>query len=135
LERYIARAANVGAHRRPKLPDPKGVKKPFATWCAEGDSDAIMAALAASEYVVSGDPGASKLIGDVFEGQMADILDPSEIEIFRTWIAQGCPARIQASTKVLFESRAEDFAADLAGSPVGDSFGGRRALIGAGAVH
>ncbi|CAO3401855.1 LodA/GoxA family CTQ-dependent oxidase [Azospirillum palustre] len=133
---HIARAAQVPAHKQSMLPDAVGNLKSLADWFAAGNVDAVMTALAASQFIVAGDPDGSQLIA-VFKGQMAGKLTASEIDAFRSWITDKCPPRESHLKARLFVEKANFVTSNLLQPVDRDAvpFGVRRQHIGVGALH
>ena len=102
-----------------------------------GDSQAVMAALAASEYVVKGDPASSRLLSEVFGDLMDGVLNDEEQGAFSEWIAIGCPmiGEKLAGTLKLHAFMARDHTKAATGEIASAPFAARRQFIGAGAVH
>lgn len=137
IERHTPDATTERRHEDYRLPDPAGNGKTVSEWFRMGDAHAVMVALAASEYVVKGDPAASRLLSEVFSNLMDGVLDDEEQDAFSEWIALDCPmvGEKLAATHKIHVFMASDHTEAASRVIVGVPFSARRQFIGAGAVH
>ncbi|MET3355538.1 UNVERIFIED_ORG: hypothetical protein ABID33_003460 [Xanthobacter viscosus] len=133
---HIARAAQAPEHKEPMLPDPAGKPKALADWFAAGDVDALMTALAASRYIVAGNADGSQLI-TIFTGQMVGVLTADEVDAFRSWIKDRCPARGAHVAAGLFIEKVNFALPNLLAPDDREAvpYGVRRQHIGVGSLH
>jgi hypothetical protein len=142
LENRQAEAAVVPAHRRFTLPDTAGSSKTVQDWFRESP-EAVMEALARSEFIIKGAPDQSTFFTEVLVQLMPAVFSPNEVVVMRNWVAKGCPppggappgppfALARVAAVVAAAARGEAPAAAVARHI---PFALRRHLIGAGSVH
>jgi hypothetical protein len=154
LRAMAERAAVEPRHSRHTISADNGRTISIADLFTHSDAREIMRTLAASEYVVRGEPHSSTLITHVFTQLMPDVLSSAQVAAFKEWIEQRCPmpgetvSHLEAwdglplGLQVRGLESAEPVAATqrvavaaAAGLLDVSTFAARRQLIGAGSVH
>lgn len=140
IQRKAPDASQEPAHRNYTFPDAEGTEKTVQEWF-RGPAEKVMEALARSKYVEKGSVEKSLLFKSIIPDYMPTVFDGDEVDVMKTWVAEGCPPP-KPSRSLLSLARVAEIsaAADAGDSAAAEMkatipFGLVRTLIGAGSVH